>query len=78
MPFPPLEIVNTVVPASAPPEAPARLLRIVIWPPVLNVSRRARTIVTASLLYDTLNFVIGCRIRSTFFLTRFLVTLSTW
>lgn len=29
MPFPPLEIVNTVVPASPAPEVPARVLRIV-------------------------------------------------
>jgi hypothetical protein len=49
MPFPPLEIVNTVVPWSAAPGGPVTPLRTVIWPPVLNACLPANLIVTTSL-----------------------------
>jgi hypothetical protein len=50
MPFPPLEIVNTVVPWSAAPDGLVTPLRTVIWPPVLNACLPANLIVTTSLL----------------------------
>jgi hypothetical protein len=49
MPFPPLEIVNSVVPWSAAPDGPVTPLRTVIWPPVLNACLPANLIVTTSL-----------------------------
>ena len=78
--FPPLEMVNTAGPVSVPPEAVVRPPKTVIWPPVGNVSLAPSVISTASLAakYETVNFVIGCRIVSFFFLTFLVVTVSTW
>ena len=45
---PALEMLNTVVPLTAAPEAPVTLLRTVVWPPVLNVSVLANAIVAQS------------------------------
>jgi hypothetical protein len=66
---PPAEIVNTAFPLSVPPDAVVGPPRTVIWPPVANVSSAPSMISTASLAerYDTVNFVIGCKIVSFLF-----------
>ena len=47
--FPPLEIVNTVVPTSAASESPLTPLKTVICPPSGTVSLRLKTMVALSL-----------------------------
>ena len=78
--FPPLEMVNTAFPVSVPPEAVVRPPKTVSWPPVGNVSVAPSVISTASLAarYETVKFVIGCRIVCVFFLTFLVVTVSSW
>ena len=78
--FPPLEMVKTAVPLSVSPDAVVRPPKTVSWPPVGNVSGDPSVMSTASLAgtYDTLKFVIRCKIVSFFFLTFLMVTTSTW
>ena len=78
--FPPLEMVNTAGPLSVPPAAVVSPPRTVSWPPVGNVSVAPSLISIASLAatYETVNFVIGCRIVSVLFLTFLVVTVSNW
>ena len=73
-------MVNTAVPLSATPAAVVKPPKTMIWPPVGNVSLAPRVISTASLaaIYETVNFAIGCRIVSFFFLTFLVVTVSSW
>jgi hypothetical protein len=77
--FPPFAIANTAGPLNVSPAAVVRPPKTVIWPPVGNVSLAPRVISTASLAarYEKVNFAIGCRIVSFFFLTFLVVIVST-